>query len=77
MAEKKRKRNEDGAERPSKKAAVTPQGNVKVELLQEETLGPLLGKSQRAPLSACVVCTERIATYRAAGPALLLVEARP
>lgn len=43
MAEKKRKRNEDGAERPSKKTAVAPQGNVKVELLQEEALGPLLG----------------------------------
>ncbi|KAF2999273.1 DNA-directed RNA polymerase I subunit rpa49 [Curvularia kusanoi] len=42
MAEKKRKRNEEGVERPSKKAAVTPQGNVKVELLQEEALGPLL-----------------------------------
>ncbi|KAL1650620.1 DNA-directed RNA polymerase I subunit rpa49 [Didymella pomorum] len=42
MAEKKRKRNEEGAERPSKKTAVAPQGNVKVELLQEEALGPLL-----------------------------------
>lgn len=48
MAEKKRKRNEDGAERPSKKAAVAPHGNVKVELLQEEALGPLLGMSHCA-----------------------------
>lgn len=51
MAEKKRKRNEDSAERPSKKAAVTPQGNVKVELLQEEALGPLLGKLRCAALA--------------------------
>lgn len=48
MAEKKRKRNEEGAERPSKKTAVAPQGNVKVELLQEEALGPLLGTSHFA-----------------------------
>jgi hypothetical protein len=48
MAEKKRKRNEEGGERPSKKAAVAPKGNVKVELLQEEALGPLLGMSHRA-----------------------------
>jgi DNA-directed RNA polymerase I subunit RPA49 len=48
MAEKKRKRNEEGAERPSKKTAVAPQGNVKVELLQEEALGPLLGMSHCA-----------------------------
>jgi hypothetical protein len=48
MAEKKRKRNEEGAERPSKKTAVAPQGNVKVELLQEEALGPLLGMSHGA-----------------------------
>ena len=43
MAEKKRKRNEEVAERPSKKTAVAPSGNVKVELLQEEALGPVLG----------------------------------
>ena len=48
MVEKKRKRNEEGGERPSKKAAVVSQGNVKVELLQEEALGPLLGRSQHA-----------------------------
>ena len=46
MVEKKRKRIEEGGERPSKKAAVVSQGNIKVELLQEEALGPLLGRLQ-------------------------------
>jgi DNA-directed RNA polymerase I subunit RPA49 len=46
MAEKKRKRHDDAAERPTKKAAIASQGKVKVELLKnEELLGPLLGMS--------------------------------
>jgi DNA-directed RNA polymerase I subunit RPA49 len=46
MAEKKRKRHDDGGERPTKKTAIAPQGKVKVELLKnEEVLGPLLGTS--------------------------------
>jgi hypothetical protein len=44
MSEKKRKRREELAERPKKKVAVAPKGNVQVELLENEgTLGPLLG----------------------------------
>jgi hypothetical protein len=45
MGEKKRKRNEDGGERPTKKTAITqPQGNLKVELVEnKDTLGPILG----------------------------------
>lgn len=43
MAEKKRKRNDDGVERPSKKPAVAAHGAVTVEHLHEEALGPLLG----------------------------------
>jgi DNA-directed RNA polymerase I subunit RPA49 len=44
MAEKKRKRNDQGGERPTKKAAFAPQTKIKVELLKnDEALGPLLG----------------------------------
>jgi hypothetical protein len=44
MSEKKRKRREEGGERPKKKVAIAPQGTVQVELLEnKETLGPLLG----------------------------------
>lgn len=46
VAEKKRKRNDQGGERPTKKAAFAPQTTIKVELLKnEEPLGPLLGTS--------------------------------
>jgi DNA-directed RNA polymerase I subunit RPA49 len=44
MSEKKRKRREEGAERPKKKVAIAPQSTVQVELLEnKETLGPILG----------------------------------
>jgi DNA-directed RNA polymerase I subunit RPA49 len=45
MGEKKRKRTEDGAGRPSKKAAVAPSlGNVRVEHVENKNiLGPVLG----------------------------------
>jgi hypothetical protein len=44
MSEKKRKRREEGAERPKKKVAIAPQSIVQVELLEnKETLGPILG----------------------------------
>lgn len=44
MSEKKRKRREEGAERPQKKVAVAPQRPVQVELLEnKEPLGPVLG----------------------------------
>jgi hypothetical protein len=46
MSEKKRKRREDGGERPKKKVAIAqaPQGSVQVEILEnKEILGPLLG----------------------------------
>jgi DNA-directed RNA polymerase I subunit RPA49 len=44
MSEKKRKRHEDGGERPKKKVVMAPEGNVQVELLEnKEALGPLLG----------------------------------
>lgn len=44
-SEKKRKRQEQGGERPSKKAAIAPaQGNVKVEYIDnDEMLGPIVG----------------------------------
>jgi len=43
MSDKKRKRREDGSERPQKKATI-PQATVQVELLEnDQTLGPLLG----------------------------------
>ncbi|KAF2028379.1 DNA-directed RNA polymeras-like protein I 49 kDa polypeptide [Setomelanomma holmii] len=43
MSEKKRKRHEDGAERPKKKVVIAQEGAVKVEMLQnKEVLGPLL-----------------------------------
>ncbi|CAO2649661.1 Nn.00g070460.m01.CDS01 [Neocucurbitaria sp. VM-36] len=43
MSEKKRKRHGENGERPKKKAAIAPSGNVQVELLEnKETLGPLL-----------------------------------
>ncbi|PSN70935.1 DNA-directed RNA polymeras-like protein I 49 kDa polypeptide [Corynespora cassiicola Philippines] len=44
MAEKKRKRNEDGSERPAKKAAIAqPKGSVKVEQVENAgDLGPVL-----------------------------------
>lgn len=44
MSEKKRKRNGESDSRPTKKAAIAPQGTVKVELLEnKDALGPLLG----------------------------------
>jgi DNA-directed RNA polymerase I subunit RPA49 len=44
MSEKKRKRQEQNGERPKKKTAVAPQGNVCVQMVEnKETLGPLLG----------------------------------
>lgn len=44
-SEKKRKRQEQGGERPSKKAAIAPvQGNVEVEYIDnDEMLGPIIG----------------------------------
>lgn len=44
MSEKKRKRHDDGGERPSKKAAIAlPMGNVKVEVVEnKDGLGPVL-----------------------------------
>ena len=44
-SEKKRKRQEQGGERPTKKAAIAPgQGNVKVEYVDnDEVLGPIVG----------------------------------
>ncbi|KAI4945812.1 hypothetical protein J4E91_007726 [Alternaria rosae] len=43
MSEKKRKRQEQNGERPKKKAAVAPTGNVRVKMVEnKETLGPLL-----------------------------------
>ncbi|KAH9872751.1 hypothetical protein J1614_005145 [Plenodomus biglobosus] len=43
MSEKKRKRNDETAGRPTKKAATTPQGTVSMELLEnKELLGPTL-----------------------------------
>lgn len=49
MSEKKRKRHGENGERPKKKVAIAPQGNVRVQLLEKkQVLGPLLGKqSQR------------------------------
>jgi hypothetical protein len=50
MSEKKRKRREEIPERPKKKVAVAPKGNVQVELLENEgILGPLLGMRRGAP----------------------------
>ena len=44
MSEKKRKRQEQNGERPKKKTAVAPTGNVRVKMVEnKETLGPLLG----------------------------------
>jgi DNA-directed RNA polymerase I subunit RPA49 len=44
MSEKKRKRQEQNGERPKKKTAVAPQGNVRIQIVEnKETLGPLLG----------------------------------
>jgi DNA-directed RNA polymerase I subunit RPA49 len=44
MSEKKRKRQEQNGERPKKKTAAAPQGNVRVQMVEnKETLGPLLG----------------------------------
>lgn len=45
MGEKKRKRQEDGSERPAKKnAASLPKGNVRVEYVDNtDALGPVLG----------------------------------
>ncbi|KAJ4367194.1 DNA-directed RNA polymerase I subunit rpa49 [Neocucurbitaria cava] len=43
MSDKKRKRHGENGERPKKKAAIAPTGNVQVELLEnKEVLGPLL-----------------------------------
>ena len=51
MSEKKRKRQEQNGERPKKKTAVVPTGNVRVKMVEnKETLGPLLGMI--APLQA-------------------------
>lgn len=42
--EKKRKRREDGSERPKKKVAVGSDATVQVELVENKSgLGPLLG----------------------------------
>jgi DNA-directed RNA polymerase I subunit RPA49 len=45
MAEKKRKRNDDGVERPAKKPAVSEaKGTVRVEFVDSKSgLGPILG----------------------------------
>jgi len=44
MSEKKRKRQEQNGERPKKKTSGAPQGNVRVQMVEnKETLGPLLG----------------------------------
>jgi DNA-directed RNA polymerase I subunit RPA49 len=44
MSEKKRKRREDGGDRPKKKVATAPVGRVQVEMLEnKEPLGPVLG----------------------------------
>ncbi len=44
MSEKKRKRQEQNGDRPKKKTAVAPQGNVRIQIVEnKETLGPLLG----------------------------------
>jgi hypothetical protein len=44
MSEKKRKRREPNGDKTQKKVAATPEGIVKVEMLEnKETLGPLLG----------------------------------
>jgi DNA-directed RNA polymerase I subunit RPA49 len=44
MSEKKRKRREDGGERPKKKVAIASGSTVKVDQLENKgTLGPLLG----------------------------------
>ncbi|CAN9271124.1 unnamed protein product [Alternaria alternata] len=46
MSEKKRKRQEQNGERPKKKTSGAPQGNVRVQMVEnKETLGPLLGES--------------------------------
>ncbi|KAH7357481.1 DNA-directed RNA polymerase-like protein I 49 kDa polypeptide [Pyrenochaeta sp. MPI-SDFR-AT-0127] len=43
MSEKKRKRRDEAGERPKKKAAISSQANIQVELVEnKETLGPLL-----------------------------------
>ncbi|RYN58121.1 hypothetical protein AA0114_g2042 [Alternaria tenuissima] len=43
MSEKKRKRQEQNGERPKKKTSGAPQGNVRVQMVEnKETLGPLL-----------------------------------
>jgi DNA-directed RNA polymerase I subunit RPA49 len=45
MSEKKRKRHDENGERPKKKAAIAPQANVRVELVEnKELLGPILGQ---------------------------------
>jgi DNA-directed RNA polymerase I subunit RPA49 len=50
MSEKKRKRREDGAERPKKKVAIAPESMIRVEMLEnKETLGPLLGTRKHTP----------------------------
>jgi DNA-directed RNA polymerase I subunit RPA49 len=44
MSEKKRKRQEQNGEPPKKKTSGAPQGNVRVQMVEnKETLGPLLG----------------------------------
>lgn len=54
MSEKKRKRLEESGERPKKKAAITSQGNVTVELVEnKELLGPILGMYSAATWRRC------------------------
>jgi DNA-directed RNA polymerase I subunit RPA49 len=45
MSEKKRKRREDGGERPSKKTTIAPpSGRVRLDFVDnEDVLGPVLG----------------------------------
>ena len=48
MSEKKRKRRDEGGERPKKKAATVARGDVQVELLENKgVLGPLLGMCRK------------------------------
>ena len=54
MSEKKRKRREEGAERPKKKVAIAEEGKVQVELLENrEPLGPILGMRKIEEHNAC------------------------
>jgi DNA-directed RNA polymerase I subunit RPA49 len=57
MSEKKRKRREDGGERPTKKVAIASKGNVQVQLVEnDKTLGPLLGMRKAIQDAATYTC---------------------